>query len=154
LIDKNKNEQINNGDGEGSGIGKGKGGKGIHGNGKSSKGEKGGSAESLEKTKVPSRNSITSRFFKIESESIDGLDYYGLALRSDAVNENFSVVVTQQGDSKSGVMSSKLINVLNSDGELLGYRIKNLRTIQGSASFYKLKFEAKMNLALKINNNL
>ena len=167
LIDKNKNEQINNGDGDGSGIGKGKGGKGVHGNGKSSKGEKGGSAESQIKTKVPSRNTITSRFFKIENESIDGIDFYGLALRSDMGNENFSVVVSQQGDSKSGSMSSKLIKVVNSndeeidfdqvlasDGELSGYRLKNLRTIDGLASFYKLKFEAKMDLALKINNNI
>jgi hypothetical protein len=165
LIDKNKLESIDTGEGEGPGIGKGKGGKGIHGNGKKSIGQKGGAAVSDKKVSTPSKEGLKARFFKLQEESDEQFNTYTMILRSNISDENFDIEITQHGDSNrsQGQMSSKLISIFDNTGNIVqftnvenkekvltGYILKNLKITSNIAAVYKLKFEEKMNSALKI----
>ena len=148
-------------DGLGAGIGEE--GVGIVG-GKGKIKSQGGGGNSQESKKEPkTKQKISTRLFH-SSEVIQG-NVYTLIISSQIDVQNFSLTISQSGDSASrGAMSSILKEVISVEGDLLnfdsitdsnggivGYKVKNIVLEAEEKAILKLKFEEKFRSGFNLN---
>jgi hypothetical protein len=151
------------GDDDGSGAGIGEGGAGIIG-GQGKISSHGGGGNSQESKKEPkAKQKISTRLF--HSSELDQGNIYTLVISSQVDVQNFSLALSQSGDSANrGTMSSILKEVTTIEGEQIifdsitdsnggvtGYKLKNIVLDADEKAILKLKFDEKFRSGFNLN---